>query len=117
MSYDDVKLVKLIGGELVLGEWTEGSQVIKNPAILQTVPTQQGVSMMLMPYGYPFETEIEGEIDARHVMYVYKTYPSELATKYMEAKSNLTLSGPGDLQTLNDLAQSAGGDLSTLLKK
>lgn len=117
MSYDDVKLVKLIGGELVLGEWPDGADTIKNPAILQTVPTQQGVSMMLMPYGYPFETEIKGEIETRHVLYKYETFPNELATKYMEAKSNLTLSGPGDLQTLNDLAQSAGGDLSTLLKK
>ena len=117
MSYDNVKLVKLIGGELVLGEWAEGSDVIENPAILQTVPTQQGVSMMLMPYGYPFETEIGGQIEARHVMYVYETFPNELTTKYMEAKSNLTLSGPGDMQTLNDLAQSAGGDISTLLKK
>ena len=117
MAYEDVKLVKLVGGELVLGQWAEGSDVIKNPAILQTVPTQQGVSMMLMPYGYPFETEIKGEIEARHVLYTYDSCPDELTTKYMEAKSNLTLSGPGDLQTLNDLAQSTGGDLSTLLKK
>jgi hypothetical protein len=57
MPYD-IRLVKLINGETVVGKWDEESKRLKELAILQTVPTQQGVQMVLMPFGYPFETEI-----------------------------------------------------------
>jgi hypothetical protein len=76
---------------------------------------------MLMPFGYPFETEIGGEIEMRHVIYEYKKFPEELKTKYMEAVSNLTISSAGDLKNLNLGGGGAGGgnvsDMSSLFKK
>jgi hypothetical protein len=116
MAYDIV-LVKLINGDLVLGKKSEDGAMINDPALLQTVPSQQGLQMIILPFGYPFETEITGEIEFKHVLYEYKSCPEELKTKYMEASSNLTLSTAGDLQNLG-LGKSAGGpNLTSILKK
>lgn len=94
MAYD-IRLVKLTNGETVIGKWSDDGQTISDPAVIQTVPTQQGVQMMLLPFGYPFEQEITGDISTKHVLYEYKKVPEELKTKYLEAASNLTLSAPG----------------------
>ncbi|MBI5518422.1 MAG: hypothetical protein HY916_00010 [Desulfovibrio sp.] len=104
MAYD-IRLVKLINGETVIGKWSEDGQTISDPAVLQTVPMQQGVQMMLLPFGYPFEQEITGCISTKHVLYEYTKAPEELKTKYLEAASNLTLSAPG------------AGNLSQLITK
>jgi hypothetical protein len=108
MAYD-IRLVKLITGDLVLGKWVEAERKIKDIAVIQTLPTQSGgVQMVLLPFGYPFENEITGEISLDHVIYAYKTFPDELKTKYLEAVSNLTLSTPGDLRRLQSMARPAG---------
>ena len=52
-----VRLVKLVTGELALGKFDAETDTLKDVAILQIVPTQQGVQMMMLPYGYPFEQE------------------------------------------------------------
>jgi len=117
MAYN-VKLVKLITGDMVLAKWNEQKQVLEDPATLQIIPTQNGVQMMLLPFGYPFDSELSGEIDAKHILYEYKNVPEELKTKYLEAASNLTLSTPGDLKNLSNLAgDSKITDLSSLFKK
>lgn len=119
MAYD-IRLVKLINGDNVLGKWSEDGSTITDPAILQTVPTQQGVQMMLLPFGYPFEQEFAGEIDTKHVIYEFKSFPEELKTKYLEAVSNITLAtGGGGLGGL-DLGGGGGGggsSISDLLTK
>ncbi|MDQ7032282.1 MAG: hypothetical protein Q9M37_06145 [Desulfonauticus sp.] len=119
MAYN-VKLVKLINGDMVLAKWNEEKNCLQDPAILQMVPTQTGVQMMLMPFGYPFDSELKGEIDGKHILYEYQNVPEELKAKYLEASSNLTLSTPADLQNLSNLTGAGGGkitDLSSLLKK
>lgn len=107
MAYD-IRMVKLVTGETVLGKYDPAAAVINDPAVLQTVPTQQGVQMMLAPFGYPFDAEFTGSIAWAHVLYEYKTCPEELKTKYMEACSNLTLS-PGGLSGLNLRGGSGSG--------
>lgn len=113
----DVQLFKLINGDMVIGKWDEENNKIKDPAVLQTVPSQQGVQMMILPFGYPFDNEIEGEIEGRHIIYKYKNCPEDVSTKYLEASSNLTLSTGG----LGGLGGGMGGgnvsDISELLKK
>ena len=94
MSYD-IRLVKLVSGEMVLGEFDAAGRSIKAPAALQSLPTQQGVQMMIMPYGYPFEQEFSGSIAAAHILFTFEKCPEELKTKYLEARSNLTLSSGG----------------------
>lgn len=94
MAYD-LRLVKLITGEMVIGKYDAEKNVIKDAAILQTVPTQTSVQMMLLPYGYPFDQEFDAEISMSHVIYSYRKYPEDLNTKYLEAVSNLTLSTGG----------------------
>lgn len=113
MAYD-IRLVKLVNGDLVIGKFEADNDLIKDAATLQTVPTQQGVQMMLLPYGYPFEQDFTGSIDRRHVIYEYSNFPEDLKTKYMEACSNLTLSS-GGLGGLN--LSKPSGDISNLLRK
>lgn len=87
-----IRLVKLVTGELALGKFNAEANTLDDVAILQVVPTQQGVQMMMLPYGYPFEQEFSGSIPAKHFLYEYKRLPDDLETKYLEACTNLTLS-------------------------
>lgn len=114
MAYE-ITMVKLVSGETVLGKQDNETNTITDPAILQTVPTQQGVQMMLMPYGYPFDTDFSGAISLSHVVYVYKNVPEDLKTKYMEACSNLSLSS-GGLSNLNLTGEAANSNISSLLR-
>lgn len=121
MAYD-IRLVKLINGEMVIGKYEEqdGGAVLKDAAVLQTVPTQQGVQMMLLPFGYPFDNEIDAVIELRHSLYEYKNVPDDLQKKYIEAASGLAMAGAGDLSGLHGAtggAASGVSDLSALLKK
>ena len=100
MTYD-IRMVKLITGETAIGKHDVQQNTLNDPAILQTVPTQQGVQMMIMPFGYPFDNEFTGNVSYAHVLYEYKSCPEELKTKYMEATSNLTLSSGGLGSALN----------------
>ena len=94
MAYD-IRMAKLVTGEIAIGKFDTTASVINDPAVMQTVPTQQGVQMMLVPFGYPFDNSFEGSIDFRHILFEYKSCPEELKTKYLEACSNLTLSSGG----------------------
>ncbi|MFO8032703.1 MAG: hypothetical protein R6U22_09185 [Desulfohalobiaceae bacterium] len=122
MASADIRLVKLINGDMVLGKMDQAEGKIKDPAILQTMPTQQGgVQMALLPFGYPFDTEIDGEISTQHVIYEYKNVPEDLKNKYIEASSNLTISSSADLQNLQNISGQGkqGGnitDISDLFK-
>jgi hypothetical protein len=116
MAYD-IRMVKLINGDIVIGKWNEDGSKITDPAIIQTVPAQQGVQMMLLPFGYPFEQEMGGEIETRHAIYEYATFPEELSNKYLEACSNLTLSTASDLKNLQNMAGPGNSKISELLKK
>ena len=116
MAYD-IRMAKLVTGEMVLGKFDTDAHAINDPAVIQTVPTQQGVQMLLMPYGYPFENDFTGSLSQNHVLYLYKNCPEELKTKYLEACSNLTLA-TGGLSGLNlkNPGPGKGGDIASLLR-
>lgn len=121
MAYD-IRLVKLVNGEMVIGKYEEvdGTAQLKDAAVLQTVPTQQGVQMMLLPFGYPFDNDIDAVIEMRHSIYEYKNVPADLEKKYIEAASGLAMAGAGDLSGLQGATGGAAAgvpDLSQLLKK
>jgi len=105
----EIRLMKLINGEIIIGKYAPEENKIKDVAAIQTIPTQQGVQMLILPFGYPFDNEINGEISLDHVMYQFKSCPDELKTKYLEASSNLTLSTPGDLRGLGLMGGGKGG--------
>ena len=121
MAYD-IRLVKLTNGEMIIGKYEEegDEKNIKDAAVLQTVPSQQGVQMMLLPFGYPFDNEIDAVIDYRHVLYQYKNVPADLDKKYIEAASGLAMAGAGDLSGLRGATGGAAqgvSDFSQFLKK
>lgn len=94
MAYD-IRLVKIVTGELIIGKFDADADALTDVAIMQTVPTQQGVQLMILPYGYPFEQEFTGRIAAKHFLYEYSKVPQDVQDKYLEACSNLSLSSGG----------------------
>ena len=110
MAYD-IRMFKLVTGELVMGKYDAEKDVLNEVAALQTVPTQQGVQMMMLPYGYPFESEFTGSLEGKHFMYRYATTPEEMQNKYLEAASNLTLSGGLGKRQFGGANGAAGGGL------
>lgn len=94
MAYD-IRLVKLVTGELVIGKYDAEANALNEVAIMQSVPTPQGVQLMMLPYGYPFDPEFTGRIEGKHFLFEYKRTPQEVQDKYLEASSNLSLSSGG----------------------
>lgn len=108
MSYD-IRLVKLISGDMIVGKFVEEENKIEDPATIQAMPTQQGTQMVLLPFGYPFDQEMHGEISMDHIMFEYKACPEELKTKYIEAVTNISMSSGGlDLSGGGNPAGGAG---------
>ncbi|WP_319467457.1 hypothetical protein [uncultured Pseudodesulfovibrio sp.] len=107
MSYD-IRLVKLISGDMIVGKFNEADNKIEDPATIQAMPTQQGTQMVLLPFGYPFDQEMHGEISMDHILFEYKTCPEELKTKYIEAATNISMSS-GGLDLSGGGAGGAGG--------
>lgn len=107
MSYT-IKLVKLVSGDTVIGKYSEQSNMLESVAMLQTVPTQQGVQMILLPFGYPFEETFDAKIAQIYILYEYKKCPEDLENKYLEATSNITIASGSTLQNM--------GNISSLLK-
>ena len=94
MPYD-IRLVKIVTGELIIGKFDASADALTDVAIMQTVPTQQGVQLMILPYGYPFEQEFMGRIASKHFLYEYSRVPQDVQDKYLEACSNISLSSGG----------------------
>lgn len=109
MSYD-IRLVKLVSGEMIVGKYDEAGKKFDDPATIQAMPTQQGTQMVLLPYGYPFDQEMHGEISFEHVLFEYKNCPEELKTKYIEALTNISMSS-GGLDLSGGGAMGGGGGL------
>ena len=95
MAYD-IRLVKIVTGELTIGKYDAEAKALTDVAIMQTVPSQQGgVQIMLLPYGYPFEQDFCGKIEEKHFLYVYSKVPQEITDKYPETSSNISLKSGG----------------------
>lgn len=106
---DNIKLFKLVSGDMVVGKVDETGTKITDPAAIQAMPTQQGGSqMVLLPFGYPFDQEMHGEIAMSNVLFEFKNCPEELKTKYIEAVTNISMTSGGlDLSATNE--EGSGG--------
>ena len=111
MAYD-IRLMKLVTGELTIGKYDAEKDCLNEVAAIQSIPTQQGVQMVMLPYGYPFEPEFSGSIEGKNFLYRYANTPKELQDKYIEASSNLTVAGGlGKLQFSSESFTGSGSGL------
>ncbi len=96
----DIRLFKLVTGEIIIGKYDAEKDVVNEVATLQSMPVQQGgVQMMLLPYGIPFENTLCGSIEGKHFLYRYENTPQEIKDKYLEVSINIsTNGGMGKLQ-------------------
>ena len=88
MAYD-IRLVKIVTGELVIGKYDAEAHALNDVVIMQTVPTQQGVQLMMLPYGYPFDRDCNGRIEGKHFLFEHKLlmlvfYDSSLTYSYQK---------------------------------
>ena len=74
MAYD-IRLMKLVTGELVIGKYDQEKDCLNDVAAIQSIPTQQGVQMMMLPYGYPFEPNFSGTPEGKTFLYRYADTP------------------------------------------
>jgi hypothetical protein len=98
MSYDNIRFVKLVTGDAVLATYDEENKVYQDIAAVQAIPAGNGMQIAILPFGFPYEEEIGGEISEDKVIYIYSKIPEELKEKYVEAKSNIKIAS-----NLNDL--------------
>ncbi|MDR2400481.1 MAG: hypothetical protein LBD73_02375 [Deferribacteraceae bacterium] len=95
MQYD-IRLVKLVSGETVMGQYDSQSEALKDVVLIQTIPTGAGVQLAILPYGFPLEEDVGGEIAEKYIIYTYSKIPEELSKKYLEAKSNIRIASSLD---------------------
>ena len=97
MQYD-IKLVKLVSGDTVMGNYDSENKTLNDVVIVQTVPTATGsIQLAMLPFGFPYEQEISSKLDEKHIMYEYTSVPEEMKTKYIEAKSNIKIASASSL--------------------
>jgi hypothetical protein len=89
-----------------MGNFDEEAKRIKEVVMIQTIPTAGGVQLAILPYGFPYEDEINGEIDGKFIIYEYTKVPEDLKKKYLEAKSNIKIAS-----SLDGLSGKGGGGL------
>jgi len=103
---NDVKLCKLVTGEVVVGKEDDG--IIKNILMLMAMPdpaTNQ-VRMSISPYWAPYTRE---EADVNTSFCVTKvTADPELTAQYQQITSGIVTASPGDM---NSLVNAAGGPI------
>ncbi|MBQ7585176.1 MAG: hypothetical protein IJU40_02875 [Desulfovibrionaceae bacterium] len=92
MAYD-IRLVKLVTGELVLGKYDAEKKCLNEVGILQIVPAQQGIQMFLLPYGHPFENKFVATLEEKNFLYTFSSVPQEFQDEYLKAITNLTIHG------------------------
>lgn len=88
----EVRLAKTIAGDTVIGIDAPEKNGIKDVASVQLVPSSTGnISIAILPFGFPFEDEIEGFLANDKLLYEINKIPEELKNKYTEAKSNIRI--------------------------
>ena len=90
MAAYDIRMMKLVSGEIVLGKYDAEKDQLTDVAQLQNVPTQQGMQMLITPYGFPFENKFHAVMEGRFILYRFSDTPKELQDKYIEVTTNLT---------------------------
>jgi hypothetical protein len=87
---DKIVFAKLVSGEMILAEKDAEAGVVRNICQVQVMPTQTGgMQIAIVPFGFPFEDEVRGEIALANVLFEFKDVPTDLADKYIETKTNI----------------------------
>jgi len=89
----DIRMIKLVTGDIVIGKYNKKNTCLDEVAIIQTVPVEKSMQMLILPYGYPFEPKYTGSISSEFFMYKYESTPEELQKKYLEAIAKVEVSG------------------------
>ncbi|PLX67510.1 MAG: hypothetical protein C0603_08950 [Denitrovibrio sp.] len=93
---ENIVFAKLVTGEMVLAEKDEASDKLINICLVQVMPTQTGsMQIAIVPYGFPFEEEVRGEINMANVLFEFKEVPGDLSDKYIETKTNIKMASGG----------------------
>ncbi len=89
---NNIKFVKLVTGEMIIGTYNQEQEKLEDIALIQVVPASSGIQIAIVPYGFPFDEKIRGSVSMDKVVYEFDSVPSDLESKYIQAKSNITIS-------------------------
>lgn len=90
MNYDNIQLVKIVTGEMVIG--VREGDTLRGVATVQVVPiSSNDVQIAILPYGFPFEDSVDGDISCEHILYTFENVAEDLVNKYIETRSNITI--------------------------
>ena len=114
----NMKFAKLVTGEMVMGTYNEQEDKLEDVALIQVVPSSAGIQIAIVPYGFPFEEKITGSIGMDKIVYEFKDVPSDIENKYIQAKSNITISSNmPESNPFGDTSSDKVVDLENLFKK
>ena len=84
----EIRLGKLVSGDFIIGVNDEENKGIKNIGSLQFVPAETGgMSVALIPFGFPFENEFTGFISNDKIIYEIEKVPEDLQNKTKQNKT------------------------------
>ncbi len=90
----DIRLFKLVTGEVVIGEYDASTDTVSAVCSVQRANTKDGgMQLIMVPYGVPFETTLGGAIEGKNILYRYMETPQELQDKYTEIIENIKKAG------------------------
>jgi hypothetical protein len=113
---ENIKFVKLVSGDTCIGIKDDEKNILKDVAVVQAVPMGgSGIQIAILPFGFPYEVEIGGEIGWDKVMYVYAEFPEDIKNKYIEAKSGIRMAGGGGIGGLGGAAPKGRSDSGIII--
>ncbi len=96
----DVRMFKLVTGELIIGNYDIKTDSVNYVCTIQRGESQsQKMKLMMLPYGVPFENNFGGSINGRHILYRFQETAVEMQKKYLEIVENVLKAG--SIGTLN----------------
>ncbi|WP_022851227.1 hypothetical protein [Limisalsivibrio acetivorans] len=106
---EDIKFVKLVSGDTIIAQYDEENNKLTEVVSVQAIPAgNSGMQIALLPFGFPYEEEAGGSIDADKILYEYNSLPEDLKNKYIETKSNIRITPSMD--NLGGMNPGQGGD-------
>lgn len=101
---DNLILVKVYGGEFIIGKWDAMKNCIIAPAAIQMVPHQKGgYAAGIAPIGWPLENKINenGFVKGDCVLYKFDSIPDGLVQQYIQMTTGIELAPKSSIISLH----------------
>ena len=97
---NNIKLSKLVSGEVVVGYLNDETDILENCLALQAMPAPDGhgIQMGISPYMAPYSPE-KSNIEKQYRIVTINADP-QLAAQYQQITTGIVTATPGDLKNI-----------------